>query len=184
MSALAAASLPMRIFIDRIATPLGEMLLAADEQGVLRAADFHDYESRMHKLLRIHYGAVATTSRTAMPTLEQCVGAYFDGDLSALTRIEWTTGGTQFQRRVWQMLTVIPVGTTQTYGEMARELGGAQAARAVGLANGANPLSIIVPCHRLVGANGSLTGYAGGLHRKEWLLRHEGAMTPRNNYSH
>jgi methylated-DNA-[protein]-cysteine S-methyltransferase len=70
---------------------------------------------------------------------------------------------------------MIPVGMTRTYGEIAHELGCPRGSRAVGLANGANPLSIIVPCHRLLGANGALTGYAGGLHRKEWLLRHEGA---------
>ncbi len=86
------------------------------------------------------------------------------------------TGGTEFQRRVWAELRAIPPGSTRTYGELAARLGGPNASRAVGLANSQNPLSIVVPCHRLVGSDGSLTGYAGGLARKQWLLRHEGAI--------
>jgi methylated-DNA-[protein]-cysteine S-methyltransferase len=175
MRAIAAGVLPLHLLIDRIETPLGAMLLATDERGVLRAADFHDYEPRMHKLLRIHYGAVTTAQRAVTPPLKTVVDDYSAGDLQALSRLEWTTGGTEFQCKVWRMLTMIPVGMTRTYGEIARELGCPRASRAVGLANGANPLSIIVPCHRLLGANGALTGYAGGLHRKEWLLRHERA---------
>ncbi len=87
--------------------------------------------------------------------------------------------GTSFQKSVWAELVTIPIGETRSYGELARSLGDAKLARAVGTANGRNPLSIIVPCPRVVGANGSLTGYAGGLHAKRWLLHHEARMTGR-----
>jgi methylated-DNA-[protein]-cysteine S-methyltransferase len=100
---------------------------------------------------------------------------YFLGDLSAINSIPVTTGGTSFQRDVWAELRTIQAGTTLSYGALARQLGRPKSARAVGLANGANPVSIVVPCHRLVGADGSLTGYAGGISRKRWLLIHEGA---------
>jgi methylated-DNA-[protein]-cysteine S-methyltransferase len=83
------------------------------------------------------------------------------------------TNGTDFQKSVWHALRAIPAGQTVTYGELARRLGQPTAMRAVGLANGANPIGIVVPCHRVVGANGTLTGYAGGLERKRWLLAHE-----------
>ena len=85
--------------------------------------------------------------------------------------------GTVFQQRVWQELTEIPYGTTWSYGQLAKRLGNPNASRAVGLANGQNPISILVPCHRVIGADGSLTGYGGGLERKQWLLTHEGALS-------
>ena len=86
--------------------------------------------------------------------------------------------GTEFQRRVWNVLLEIPYGTTISYLELARRIGDEKAARAVGLANGLNPISIIVPCHRVIGADGSLTGYGGGIERKRWLLQHEAKHTP------
>ncbi len=85
-------------------------------------------------------------------------------------------GGTDFQRRVWAALREIPSGTTRTYGDIAAELGEPGAARAVGLANGANPVAIVVPCHRVIGSAGALTGFGGGLERKRWLLEHEGVL--------
>ena len=88
------------------------------------------------------------------------------------------TAGTAFQRTVWAMLTQIPPSVTWSYGELARRLGRPQASRAVGLANGANPIGIVVPCHRVIGSTGKLTGYGGGLHRKRWLLDHEQARAP------
>ncbi len=86
--------------------------------------------------------------------------------------------GTDFQRRVWSALCAIPYGTTWSYGELAARIGSPKASRAVGLANGRNPVSILVPCHRVIGADGSLTGYGGGLERKRWLLAHEGLHCP------
>ena len=110
----------------------------------------------------------------APAALRDNLAAYFAGDLDALGRIPWATGGTPFQRSVWTALADIPAGTTMTYGALAAQIGAPRAVRAVGHANGANPISVVVPCHRLVGANGTLTGYGGGLHRKQWLLEHEG----------
>jgi methylated-DNA-[protein]-cysteine S-methyltransferase len=98
--------------------------------------------------------------------------AYFAGELSAF-ELEMNMLGTPFQRNVWTQLCEIPYGETISYGELAQRVGNPNAARAVGLANGRNPIAIIVPCHRVIGANGSLTGYGGGLERKTWLLKHE-----------
>jgi methylated-DNA-[protein]-cysteine S-methyltransferase len=99
--------------------------------------------------------------------------AYFDGDLAALDRVDVELNGTAFQRRVWEALRGIEAGTTTSYGALARTVGEPAAVRAVGAANGANPVAVIVPCHRVIGSNGSLTGYGGGLERKKWLLAHE-----------
>ena len=96
-----------------------------------------------------------------------------NGRLNALDEIPVDTVGTDFQRQVWTALRDIPAGTTLSYGEMASRLGRPDAPRAVGSANALNPISIVVPCHRLVGSNGALTGYGGGIHRKRWLLDHE-----------
>jgi methylated-DNA-[protein]-cysteine S-methyltransferase len=101
--------------------------------------------------------------------------AYFAGELARLNDITCATAGTPFQRMVWGALRTIPPGRTLSYGALAARLDRPSAARAVGLANGANPISVVIPCHRLVGANGALTGYGGGLGRKRWLLAHEGA---------
>jgi methylated-DNA-[protein]-cysteine S-methyltransferase len=99
--------------------------------------------------------------------------AYFDRDFTALNDLPVNPGGTAFQQKVWQVLRSIPVGRTWAYGELAKHLGQPTAARAVGMANSLNPIGIVLPCHRVVGANGKLTGYAGGLERKRWLLEHE-----------
>lgn len=102
--------------------------------------------------------------------------SYFAGDLSALDSVDVDTGGTDFQQNVWRQLRRIPVGVTISYGELAKRVGNAKASRGVGAANGRNPVAIIVPCHRVIGADGTLTGYALGLDRKRWLLGHEGAL--------
>lgn len=99
---------------------------------------------------------------------------YFDGDLGAIDKVPVEMNGTAFQKRVWDALRRVPAGKTATYAEIAVLIGSPAAVRAVGAANGANPVAVIVPCHRIIGSNGTLTGYGGGLHRKEWLLRHEG----------
>lgn len=99
---------------------------------------------------------------------------YFAGDFHALDALRVNTGGTMFQARVWQELRAIPAGTTISYRELARRIGRPAAVRAVGAANGANPVPIVIPCHRVIGANGRLVGYGGGMPRKDWLLRHEG----------
>ena len=163
------------LFLDRQATPIGTALLVTDEAGLLRAFDFEDYEPRMRRLLRLHYGDAPLQAGTAPGAMKQHIDRYFSGDLQALDEVVWATAGTAFQRSVWCALTKIPVGETLSYRGLAERVGRPKAVRAVGLANGSNPVAVVVPCHRVIGADGSLTGYGGGLHRKLWLLQHEGA---------
>ena len=167
---------PNAFTLDRLPTPIGAMLLVLDAEDRLRAADFHDYEARMHRLLRLNYrnGYSLREARTSAPVRER-LEAYFDGRLDAIDGIAVRTGGTAFQQKVWRALREIGAGRTETYGALAARIGVARAVRAVGAANGANPVGVIVPCHRVIGVNGSLTGYGGGIERKRWLLRHEGA---------
>lgn len=165
----------MQLQLDRFAAPLGDLLLVFDAKG-LRALDFVDYEARLHRLLRLHYGSVELVAAPAPAAIVDALRAYFAGDLGALDAIAVATGGSDFQRQVWAALRTIPAGATTSYGELAAAIGRPGASRAVGLANGANPIGIVVPCHRVIGANGALTGYAGGVERKRWLLRHEGAL--------
>lgn len=161
---------------DRLPTPIGTMLLVLDDEGRLRAADFHDYEARMHRLLRLNYrNGYSLREARAVASVRDRIAAYFDGRLDAIDGIAVRTGGTAFQQTVWRALRGIGAGRTETYGALAARIGAASAVRAVGAANGANPVGVIVPCHRVIGADGSLTGYGGGIERKRWLLRHEGA---------
>jgi methylated-DNA-[protein]-cysteine S-methyltransferase len=118
------------------------------------------------------------TGGTAPAEIVQALGAYFEGQLDALDRLPVAAGGTPFQRLVWSALRTIPAGTTTSYGRLAASIGRPGASRAVGLANGANPIGIVVPCHRVIGAAGQLTGYGGGLDRKRWLLEHERRWSP------
>jgi len=166
---------PVRFGVARWASPLGEIVLVHDDVGRLRVLDFGDYDTRMHRQLRLHYGRVELVPKAAPDHITTPLGAYFKGDLDALDAIRVETGGTVFQRSVWSALRDIPSGKTTTYGALATAINAPKAVRAVGLANGANPIAIVVPCHRVIGANGSLTGFGGGLHRKQWLLEHEGA---------
>jgi methylated-DNA-[protein]-cysteine S-methyltransferase len=166
---------PPEIFsLDRLETPIGTALLVADADGVLRALDWEDHEPRMMALLRRQYGAVILNDARAPRDIRAALTGYFKGDLDRLNTIEWRVAGTSFQHKVWTALPTIPAGTTRSYGALAAQLGMAKAVRAVGHANGSNPISVVVPCHRLIGANGSLVKYGGGLERKRWLLKHEG----------
>jgi methylated-DNA-[protein]-cysteine S-methyltransferase len=167
-------ALPEILTLDRIATPVGEVLLVTDAQGAVRALDFIDYAERMTRLLARHAPGAVVVEGRAPAAARQAVEAYFNGDVRALDAVTVTTGGTAFQRRVWAALRAIPAGETRSYGQLAAAIGAPRAVRAAGLANGQNPVAVIVPCHRVIGANGTLTGYAGGLERKRWLLRHEG----------
>jgi O-6-methylguanine DNA methyltransferase len=166
----------MPLTLSRYAAPFAELLLVSDAEGVLRALDFSDYAERMQRLLARHYGAFALVEGAAPAAIIAALDAYFAGDLAALDRVPVATGGSDFQRSVWAALRQIPPGTTSGYGALAARLGKPGAARAVGLANGSNPIGIVVPCHRVIGASGALTGYAGGVERKRWLLAHEGAI--------
>jgi methylated-DNA-[protein]-cysteine S-methyltransferase len=166
----------MKLFLERAPSPIGTILLVSDDEA-LRALDFEDCENRMLQLLRRYCGPCTLMPGPAAGDAARRLAAYFQGDLVALDNIPARTGGSDFQRRVWTALRCIPSGTTTTYGRLAATIGAPTASRAVGLANGANPIALVVPCHRVIGADASLTGYGGGLARKAWLLRHEaGAM--------
>jgi len=175
---MASPVAPRILYADRLESAIGTLLLIHDREGHVRALDFHDFESRMRRLLRLHYGAegddFAIEDRAAPTTIRRAIGDYFLGDLRAINSIPVTTGGTSFQREVWAALRTIQAGTTLSYGALARQLGRAKSVRAVGLANAVNPVAIVVPCHRVIGTDGSLTGYGGGISRKRWLLVHEG----------
>ncbi|PJI42333.1 methylated-DNA--[protein]-cysteine S-methyltransferase [Ferrovibrio sp.] len=166
---------PVRLSLSRLKTPIGTALLVTDERGLLRALDWSDHEDRLTRLLRLYYGAgIALETAKAPADLRITLDGYFAGDLKQIDAIACAAAGTDFQRSVWAALRKIPAGKTMSYGALAAKLGKPAAMRAVGAANGANPLSVVVPCHRLIGANGSLIKYGGGLERKRWLLTHEG----------
>jgi len=165
---------PETFGLDRLQTPIGIALLVTDAEGALRALEWEDYEPRLRQLLRLQYGAAALKQAQAPDDTRAALTGYFDGDLDRLGMIKWRVAGTPFQRKVWTALRTIPAGTTTNYGALAARLDMPKAVRAVGHANGSNPISIVVPCHRVIGADGSLTGYGGGLERKQWLLQHEG----------
>jgi methylated-DNA-[protein]-cysteine S-methyltransferase len=167
----------LRLRMDRTDTPIGELMVVADDEGRLRAVDWTDHEPRLRRLLRLHYGERGFEVEPGRDPggLTTALSAYFAGDLGRIERLPVTTGGTPFQRAVWSALRDIPCGTTVSYSELARRVDRPSAVRAVGLANGANPVGVVVPCHRVVGKGGALTGYGGGLDRKRWLLAHEGA---------
>jgi len=179
MEANVSAKPPETFLLDRLQTPIGTALLVTDADGVLRAFDWEDHASRLKQLLRLQHGAVSLKDGRAPQKIRAALSAYFKGDLASLGTIEWRVAGTPFQRKVWMALAKIPPGTTMSYGALAARLGMPKALRAVGHANGSNPLSVVVPCHRLIGANGSLVKYGSGLMRKRWLLAHEGVdLTP------
>ncbi|HZT51215.1 MAG TPA: methylated-DNA--[protein]-cysteine S-methyltransferase [Stellaceae bacterium] len=169
--------------LERLATPTGRMLIVTDDSQRLRAVDWQDHEPRMMTLLRRHYGADVPrlVERAAPSAARRALEAYFAGDLAAIAGLPTATNGTPFQRAVWEALRRIPAGCTRSYAALAAEIGRATATRAVGLANGANPIAIVVPCHRVIGADGSLTGYGGGLDRKRWLLAHERVAVAAND---
>jgi methylated-DNA-[protein]-cysteine S-methyltransferase len=170
----------MKLLTCRIESPLGTIILVADGEnlcaldfGVGVASRYENRESRMMKLLHKRYPSFELVE-SKLPEFSSKIRAYLDGDYGSLEDIPLNAGGTDFQQLVWQNLRTIPVGTTASYGQIAANLGKPTAARAVGMANSLNPIGIIIPCHRVIGANAKLTGYAGGLERKQWLLQHEG----------
>ncbi len=153
----------MDLQLTRIDSPLGEMSLVTDRQGAVWALDFTN--RRGH------------ASSEAAGKIARKIEAYFKGELDALKDIPVMGNGTELERRVWEAVRKIAPGTTTTYGELARSLGFAdpRMAKEVGAAIGANPVALVVPCHRVIGKDGSLRGYAWGLQRKQWLLVHEKA---------
>jgi O-6-methylguanine DNA methyltransferase len=164
----------MELFINQLSSPIGPLTLVWDD-GALRALDFDGFEERFQRLLASHYGDHQLKQAQIPAQYRRPLEDYFAGELTAVDAVPVRTGGTPFQQKVWAALREIPAGATMSYGELARNIGRPGASRAVGRANGTNPVGIIVPCHRVIGADGSLTGYGGGMDRKRWLLAHEQA---------
>ncbi|HET6621223.1 MAG TPA: methylated-DNA--[protein]-cysteine S-methyltransferase [Dongiaceae bacterium] len=171
---------PLTLLIDRIRTPIGELGIVADEDGRLRAVEWTDHDDRMREAFRLHYGKDGYALKPARNPagLSGALRAYFDGEVGAIDPLKVATGGTAFQKSVWKALRSIPCGETISYATLAQRVGHPKAVRAVGHANGDNPVSVVVPCHRVIGTNGSLTGYGGGIERKRWLLEHERQASP------
>jgi methylated-DNA-[protein]-cysteine S-methyltransferase len=161
-------------------SPIGFVRIAATESGALSALVFDEQWPEMRERLTRRFGAIDFVEARGSAVAD-CVCAYFEGDMHALDAIDVDAGGTVFQRRVWRELGRIPAGETRSYAQVARAIGAPAAVRAVGAANGQNPVSLVVPCHRVIGANGTLTGYAGGIARKRWLLAHEIRATLRKS---
>ncbi len=162
--------------VEQLATPTGPILIVTDAEQRLRGVDWLDHEHRLRQLLARYYGPDGVQLQPAAGASQagRALAAYFAGETDALAGLPTATNGTAFQRLVWAALRTIPVGRSLSYSALAARIGRPSAVRAVGLANGANPISIVVPCHRVIGANGSLTGFGGGVERKRWLLAHEG----------
>lgn len=170
---IVAATPPETLTLDRTPTPIGTALVVTDETGTLRAFNWTDYEPAMTAWIARRYAGVPV--REGRGPLRSIFDAYFAGETDAFDKLPWFGAGTPFQQEVWRALCSIPVGQTLSYAGLAARVGRPSAMRAVGAANGANPVALVVPCHRVIGADGSLTGYGGGLYRKRWLLKHEGA---------
>jgi len=164
--------------LDRLCTPIGDLFLVADTEGNLRATFWTDEEQELRRVIGRQFPGQPIELEPANDPhgFSSALRAYFGGDVHAIDKLPVESGGTPFQRDVWRALRDIPCGTTISYAELAQRIGRPAAVRAVGLANGANPVGIVVPCHRVIGSNGSLTGYGGGMERKRWLLHHEKQM--------
>ena len=152
------------IYSTTLSSPLGAILLSCSERGVTRLRFLDEPAAEVYTDHHEHLFRAAGE-----------LAEYFAGERSAFTVPLDLGGGTDFQRAVWERLGAVPFGSTTTYGGLARLIGKPRGSQAVGLANGSNPIAVIVPCHRVVGTSGKLTGYAGGIERKKWLLRHESA---------
>ncbi|HAS72623.1 MAG TPA: cysteine methyltransferase [Clostridiales bacterium UBA8960] len=156
-------------------TPIGEMVAVANDEGIcmLEFKDMKTLELDLLKIKEIFGGEPISPGKNEhLDLLTEEVTAYFQQKLKTFTVpvVKW---GTSFQNQVWEALETIPFGETRSYFDVAKQLSNPKAVRAVGMANGKNKIAIIIPCHRVIGAEGKMTGYAGGLWRKEWLLNHE-----------
>jgi methylated-DNA-[protein]-cysteine S-methyltransferase len=160
----------MTTFFTTLESPVGELLLVGDGEALT------GLYMNAQKYARVAQSDWRRATQPFAAAVEQ-LRAYFTGTLRAFD-LRLAPDGTTFQRRVWRALLDIPFGRTESYGALAQRIDAPGAARAVGLANGHNPIGIIVPCHRVIGANGSLTGYGGGIERKRWLLAHEASFIP------
>jgi methylated-DNA-[protein]-cysteine S-methyltransferase len=162
----------MSWLLEKIESPMGDILLMHDGES-LAALEFGDHEDRLRKLATRYLEDTTFVRTDKVSHFGHALRAYFAGDIRAIDPLATLTLGTEFQAQCWAALRKIPPGETRSYSQQANMIGNPKAVRAVGLANGANPIGIVVPCHRVVGADGTLTGYGGGLPRKKWLLEHE-----------
>jgi methylated-DNA-[protein]-cysteine S-methyltransferase len=163
----------IKIAVRQLKTPIGVLQVAASEDSLLYIELPRQHgEGSFEHWLR---GRLRRTQTPALNVALRQLREYFAGKRRQFD-VPVDPGGTDFQRRVWQLIAAIPFGETTSYGQIATQLGDERLARAVGAAAGANPIPIIIPCHRVIGAGGSLVGYGGGLRMKVWLLRHEGAI--------
>jgi methylated-DNA-[protein]-cysteine S-methyltransferase len=160
-------------YYDVVATPVGLLAIVADQNGAMRQLSFDGEGERWRKEFARHFPRAELVAKRDPFGHASTLAKYFAGDMEALDKIPVVFGGTAFQNKVWKQLRRIPVGKTLSYGALAKKIGEPKAMRAVGLANGSNPIAVVVPCHRVIGKDGSLTGFGGGLPRKKWLLEHE-----------
>jgi len=164
-----------------VTTPIGDVVLVVDD-GSLVYLDFAENTARLQRLLSHRYGNFHLAYQADLRRFRTALERYFAGELAGLNDLPVSVGGTPFQQHAWLALREIPVGQTLSYGRLAEKVGVPTGARAVGRANGLNPIGIVLPCHRVLGVNHTLTGYAGGIERKRWLLRHEGARFKDDGY--
>lgn len=165
------------IRVHTVDSPIGPLTLA-DRAGRLCVLHFGADTAELDATFERWYPG-EPRARQELPEHARMLQRYFAGETGVIDTVAVELNGTAFQKKVWTALRRIPSGITISYSELARRIGEPAAIRAVGAANGANPVALIVPCHRVIGANGSLTGYGGGLERKQWLLAHEGVAAPR-----
>lgn len=164
---------PAKLLFDHFETPIGLAQIVCDEEGNVRSFGWYDREDRWKRHVRAQYGDIPLVECADPAGASSAITAYMAGDIHVIDDMRVAFAGTAFQTTVWHALRTIPAGTTLSYGQLARQIGQPKAVRAVGLANGSNPVALIVPCHRVIGSDGSLTGYGGGIERKKWLLAHE-----------
>jgi methylated-DNA-[protein]-cysteine S-methyltransferase len=161
------------IRITTLESPIGRLTLASRGDRVC-LLHFGEEDARVRETLGRWYPGDAIEPHPDPAGAATCLSKYFAGQLDAVDAVDVELNGTPFQKRVWHALRSVRAGTTAAYAEIARAIAAPAAVRAVGAANGANPVAVIVPCHRIIGSNRTLTGYGGGLDRKRWLLQHEG----------
>ena len=171
----------MNLTLSWLESPIGPLALACDDAGVVRGLSFGE---GLIGAMRREYPGAGLGEGVAPAAAARAIAAYFDGDREALARVDWSLDGARsasgagdgFQARVWRALAEVPAGVTISYGEMAKRAGEPGAAQAAGTALNRNPIPLVLPCHRVIGADGAMVGFGGGLERKTWLLRHEGAL--------
>ncbi|WP_439471521.1 methylated-DNA--[protein]-cysteine S-methyltransferase [Brevundimonas sp.] len=167
----------MILSLSILPSPVGPLAVACDAEGRLRGVSFGE---GLERVMRREYPGAALTEGETPTAVRDGLEAYFADDQAALGRVPWSLEGAVaadgFQARVWRALAEIPPGLTISYGEMAKRAGEPGAAQAAGVALNRNPIALVLPCHRVVGADGAMVGFGGGLERKTWLLRHEGAL--------